>query len=579
MTQSRMSAERAVRKVRTLAKKGQFGEALALCSAEMQRFPDEKRLVAEFDALGVKLPADRLPLEIQVERLKALFQAGEHSAVTAWASRLAQHYPRFPVLPKMLGGSHQALERYDRAAGAYRLAALLTPNDAAVQRNLGAVLAKLMRHGEAVSAYEAAIRLDPLDHKTIGARAISLAALSRRDEAMAAFAAAAALAPDDITLRHDLALAQIALGETEAATQTLADILSRMPHHAEGHFTLSRTRRYQSGDPHMAEMEALLARDGVSAESRVYLHFALGKAHDQAGDVDRAFGHFVAANGLKRELMPYDIDAQAQMFADVRTGFASLVSKMAGFRPRAPLARRPIFVLGMPRSGTTLTEQILASHSTVRGGGEMRALRDAIQPLFRTLAEGSRDEAWQAAEKIRDAYGRALADAGGAEPVVTDKMPANFIYAGFISLIFPEAKVVHLVRDKMATCWSNYRQFFAENSSGYVYDLSDLARYHQLHDEQMAYWNLNLPGAIYGLGYERLTENQEAETRALLQWCDLAFEPGCLDFHLTRRRVETASRDQVQRPMYRGSSDDWRRYAAHLAPLAAALGEEASAAA
>lgn len=574
MSQSRMSAERALRKVRTLARKGQFGDALALCSVELKRFPQEKRLVAEFDAIGRKIPADRLPLEVQVERLKVLFEEGGHAALIAWASRLAPHFPRFPVLPKMLGGSYQALERYDRAAGAYRLAALLTPNDAAVQRNLGAVLAKLSRHGEAVAAYDAAIRLDPSDYKTIGSRAISLGALSRQEEAMAAFEAAIALAPDDLALRHDQALAQLAFGDTAAASTSLSVIHERMPHHAESHM-----RRYEQDDPHIAEMEALLARPGSSVEERVYLHFALGKAHDEAGDVDRAFGHFAAANLLKRELLPYDIEAQAKMFEDVRRGFEDFAPKLAGFTSNVALARRPIFVLGMPRSGTTLTEQILASHSKVRGGGEMRALRDAIQPQFRSLADGSEEEARQAVDKIRAAYGRALDEAGGAEPIVTDKMPANFIYAGFIPLIFPEASIVHLGRDRVATCWSNFRQFFADDSSGYVYDLSDLARYHRLHDEQMAFWNRMVPGAIQRLDYETLTDNQEAETRRLLAACGLDFEPACLDFHNTKRRVETASRTQVQRPMYRGSSEEWRRYEAHLAPLVEALQAEWAAAA
>ncbi|MBO0904468.1 tetratricopeptide repeat-containing sulfotransferase family protein [Jiella sonneratiae] len=573
MPQSRLSADRAVRKVRTLAAKGRIGEALTLASAEIRRFPDDKRLQAEFATISRRAPAAALPVEAEIERLKALYGEGLFEEVVAGASRLAPHFPRFPILPKLLGGAYQQLERHDRAAGAFRLAALLTPNDVSVQRNLGAVLAKLGRHGEAVAAFDAALRLDPADYRTTGVRAVSLAALSRQAEAMAGFDAAIALAPADLALKHDRALAEIAFGETEAARTTLAAILERAPHHAESHATLSRIRRYGAGDPHIAEMEAILERGGLSEEGRVHLHFALGKAHDEAGDTDRAFSHFAAANQLKRRQLPYAVDAQAAMFAKVRDGFAAgFVERFAGHRPATALRRRPIFILGMPRSGTTVTEQILASHSMVRGGGEMRALRNAVQPLFDRLVGQDEAAALEALGKIREAYGRALDEIGGDEPVVTDKMPANFVFAGFLPLIFPEATVIHLSRDPMATCWSNFRQHFAEEANGYVYDLADLGRYHLLHDAQMAFFKARMPGAIHELVYERLTEDQERETRALLSWCGLDFEPACLDFHTLRRRVETASRTQVQRPMYRGSSDEWRRYAAHLGPLAESLG-------
>ncbi|MBP0614189.1 tetratricopeptide repeat-containing sulfotransferase family protein [Jiella mangrovi] len=573
MPQSSMPLDRSVRKARTLAKKGRHGEALSLISAELKRFPGERRLMAEFEAIGRNVPSDRLPAEAQVERLKALYTDGLHDEVIAGATRLAPHFARFPVLPKLLGGACQATEQFDRAAGAFRLAALMTPGDASVERNLGAVLAKLSRHREAVAAFDEAIRLDPRDYKTIGSRAISLVALSEREAAMAGFEAAIALAPDDLALRHDRALAEMAFGDPAAASESLAAILKRRPAHAESHFTLSRMRRYAAGDPHIAEMQALLKTPALSNADLAHLHFALGKAQDEAGETDEAFAHFIAANRAKRETLPYDIEAQAVSFASVRQGFENgLASKLAGTTPSAAMARRPIFILGMPRSGTTLCEQILASHSTVHGAGELTALRDAIHRHFKPLTTGSEAEAREAADKIRQSYGRVLEEIGGDKPVVTDKMPANFIFAGYIPLIFPEAKIVHLNRDKMATCWSNFRQFFAEDSNGYVYDLEDLARYHCLHDEQMAFWSRAMPGAIYELGYETLTENQEAETRALLDWCGLDFEPACLDFHRTKRRVETASRAQVQRAMYRGSSQEWRRFEAHLAPLAEKLG-------
>lgn len=237
---------------------------------------------------------------------------------------------------------------------------------------------------------------------------------------------------------------------------------------------------------------------------------------------------------------------------------------------------RPIFIVGMPRSGTTLAEQILASHSQVHGAGEMEAINKAIRAEFNPDGRGyCFSLAEDALSGIRRRYLATLRGLGTPRPVVTDKMPANFLWLGFILEAMPEARVIHLVRDPIAVCWSIFKNYFPATGLGFTCDLTDLAAYHRMYEDLMALWFARYPGRIFDLDYERLTEDQKGQTRALLDYCDLAWEEACLDFHRTDRVVRTASATQVRRKIYRGSSEAWKKFETHLRPLVEAISARA----
>ena len=222
----------------------------------------------------------------------------------------------------------------------------------------------------------------------------------------------------------------------------------------------------------------------------------------------------------------------------------------------------------MPRSGTTLAEQILASHSQVYGAGEMEAMNKAIHAEFNPDGRGYRFALSEdALAGIRRRYLASLAGLKTSRPVVIDKMPLNFRWLGFILEAIPEARIVNLARDPIAVCWSIFKTYFPTSGLGFAYDLTDLAAYYRMHEDLMAFWRQRYPGRIFDLNYERLTEDQEGQTRALLDYCGLAWEDACFDFHLTERTVRTASATQVRRKMYRGSSNAWKSYETHLRPL------------
>ena len=230
----------------------------------------------------------------------------------------------------------------------------------------------------------------------------------------------------------------------------------------------------------------------------------------------------------------------------------------------------PIFILGMPRSGTSLVEQILSSHQAVYGGGELSTLMKLCLPLLENKLSNEKHTNTHYEKDlllIREKYLDSLNQLNTSESIISDKTPANFQYIGIILSIFPNAKIIHLKRDPRATCWSIYKSKWSGNGYGFSYNMDDLVGYYGLYSKLMNFWHEKYPGKIYDICYEDLTANQEDETRNLLEYCELDWDDKCLNFHKNKRAVKTASSMQVREKMYQGSSDAWRKYAAHIKPL------------
>lgn len=237
-----------------------------------------------------------------------------------------------------------------------------------------------------------------------------------------------------------------------------------------------------------------------------------------------------------------------------------------------PSTIQPVFIVGMLRSGTSLVEQIIASHHAVHGAGELTTLADIIEPI---LNDHLTKDKYKLSEKtflsIRQQYLEALSRFNVPEDVITDKMPLNCQYIGFILSAFPEAKIVHIKRDARATCWSIYKYYFSSVGNGWAYNLDDLAGFYGIYSNIMDFWHQTFPDKIYDLCYEDLTTNQEEETRKLLEYCELDWDENCLNFHNSKRAVKTASALQVRQKMYQGSSEAWKKHEEYLQPLIKAL--------
>ncbi len=322
-------------------------------------------------------------------------------------------------------------------------------------------------------------------------------------------------------------------------------------------------------DRELGQMQSMA--DGARPPERMLFAFALARHYDRVGDYETAFQYLREANRLKRAQLDYDPQVIRRDVAMLTEAFTEEAFRE---RPADPAARpghksrRPIFIIGMPRSGTTLVEQVLAAHPQVVAGGELAALERAVQPLY-PLVQMARPRHERLAaiderQRIQAAanYLRQLPEAGGSKRRVTDKMPFNFLHVGWIFLLFANPRVVLVKRDRMATLFSCYQNHFA-NGNEFSYDLAELDGYYQSFELLTAYWQALFPGEIMELHYEALVTGMEAEVRRLLDYCELPWHEACLEPHKNRGRVTTLSTAQVRQPVYPDALDHWRHYA-HL---------------
>jgi hypothetical protein len=339
------------------------------------------------------------------------------------------------------------------------------------------------------------------------------------------------------------------------------------------HSALAELRKQTVEHNHIARLTSLLPGAADDVDGELHLRHALAKEYEDLGDYDRAFAELGAGKARKRGQLRYSSNEDRALFAAVEAAFDEA---RCAAPPAGHSSAEPIFVVGMPRSGTTLVERILSSHSQVLSAGELQNFALCVKQLAGTPSNRVLDVPTIEASVAIDFadLGRRYVDstrpATGSTPRFVDKMPLNFFYAGLIRLALPNAKIVCLRRDALDTCLSNFRQLFALTFSyyNYSYDLGDIGRYYVAFDRLLAHWDRALPGAVLQLRYEDLVLDQEAQTRRLLEFCGLPWEEGCLAFHENRAPVATASAVQVRQPLYASSIGRWRRYAHHLEPLA-----------
>ena len=335
------------------------------------------------------------------------------------------------------------------------------------------------------------------------------------------------------------------------------------------------TKRFTAEDrAEIDTLEAALTREKLRDSRRANIHYALGKAYDDCGEYDKAFEHFEHANEIEARRYRFNRERHVIALQKVKDHFpAALFERFAG---AGSTSERPVFVVGMPRSGTTLVEQIIASHPSVHGADELTMIQQCTDRLAAEFGSerpypeciGDIDAATIA--RFADEYLAHLRTHSTSALRVTDKMPANFWHLGFIALLFPHARVVHCRRDARDVCVSNYFQQYAQ-AHHYTYKLADLGLYYSSYRSLMRHWRSVLPLRMYEIDYERLVEDQETQSKKLIEYCGLEWDERCLEFHKTRRTVFTASHWQVRQPMYRRSSQRWKHYESHMGELFEAL--------
>ncbi|HUH37355.1 MAG TPA: sulfotransferase [Spongiibacteraceae bacterium] len=454
---------------------------------------------------------------------------------------LQQAHDAYPDDVELLVALGDSLRISGRAALAFEIlnrAIQIKPHSAPAQMNLGRVLADLNKLDEAIAHYQRALELTP-----------SLA-----------------------EAHVHLAYAWRSLGEPAEAEHSFRRALALAPHYAEAHRGLAGVKRFERGDDaDITAMENLVQNPELPDAGRTLLHFSLGKVWDDLGDSDRAFQHFLEGNRLHRASYSYSTAQQVELFARQVAAYSKV--GIARLEQAATHSRAPIFIVGMPRSGTSLVEQILASHHQVHGAGEIphtRIFADGVQSLARLqFPEGLAFVQPRDLRAMGETYLEKLREYSD-KPFVTDKLPHNFLRVPLLAAVFPNATIIHCRRNALDTCVSIFKHYFSA-AHGYASDLGELGEYYRLYEQMMTHWQQLLPGRMIEVEYEQLVADPEVQIPQLLARCGLPFDPNCLNFHTTRRVVNTPSALQVRAPMHQRAVAQWQRYADYLEPLQSAL--------
>jgi tetratricopeptide (TPR) repeat protein len=463
----------------------------------------------------------------------------------------------------------EALRRYDRILSE-------KPDWPQVHSNRGLALARLGRLDAAAEAYQQAIAFDPDHPETLSNCGVVLAELNRFTEAEQNFRRAIALQPGFAGAFNNLGLILKEQGRFAEALQAIKEAIRLAPKNTSYYASLAAIRSFERGDPYIAALEAM-ADDAaaLSVEDRVHLHFTLGRAYEHIGEFERAFQQLLAGNALKRGQIAYNEALALTRMKTTRAIFSR--DFIRRHEASGETSHAPVFVVGMARSGTTLIEQILASHPVVFGAGELQLFEQAVNavgkmmpgaPRFPDMASAFGAEHFRS---LARRYLEQLLPRAPASSRIVDKMPANFHFVGLIHLALPNATIIHAVRDPIDTCVSCFSVNFTY-AQPHTFDLAELGRYYRQYRGLMAHWHDVLPpGRVIDVPYEELVGDLEGAARRIVAACGLDWDPRCLDFHRTKRPIRTTSSVQVRQPIYDSSVGRGRRYEKLLGPLLAEL--------
>ena len=534
-----------------------------------------------------------------IESVYDLYSNGQIQPAIDKIKILNEKYPNQPLLFNLIGACYKGLGRLDGAVKMFEIAISLNPKYAEAHFNLGCIFQDLEQKNSAIVSYKNAIEISPNypeahnnlgnifrdigdlkasiesfewaiaykhdfaeAHNNLGS---ALNDFGRTEDAIQSFKKALTYKSDYPRVLFNLALTYKEVGNKKLSLKMIEKALKLSPQWSDAHLELSRLKKYKKNDPQIPIVHELVSNDEVSLSDLINYNFTLAKIYEDLEDYQKQFKYLNEANKLRKNESGYSFDKDINLFDNIKESFKSPPSVLNHSEINSQDIK-PIFILGMPRSGTSLVHQILSSHHLVHGAGELTKLYKFVMPHVKNHS-GSNSSTISKSDLqlIRHQYLEYLESLNVSEKIIIDKMPLNFRFTGFIIAAFPDAKIIHMKRDPMAICWSIYKNFFPGNS--YSYDQDDTASYFGLYENLMEFWNKLYPNKVYDFSYENLTSNQEEETRSLLEYCGLDWDQNCLDFHSNTTAIRTTSAIQVKQEMYQGSSEAWKKYEAYLKPL------------
>ena len=587
--------ERLTSKAKKLLKKGQFNEARDIYLNILKSFP--KNLEAKKALLIIDQMPQNKPSQNQLDEVIGFFSHSQFERAQISVQKLIEDFPNDPLLFNILGACYNEIGQTDLAINNFEKALVLKSDYIEVHYNLGVAFQKKFQIDKAIKHYEFAISLKhayPTAHNNLGliylgqnqiesavksfewavaynpeyaeghnSLGAGLQELKKFKDAKQQFEKAISLDPNYAQAHHNLGIINEMIGLPDDALNHYQKAVTINPRFAEAYRNLSKLKEFKASDPLITIMSSLYSDERIYISDKVKLGFALAKVYDDLGNHDQFFKFLNEANQLRKTELNYSIKESVDFHKHINRLFSKPIPKIKKTLLK-PSTIRPIFIVGMPRSGTSLAEQIIASHNSVYGAGELTNLKEIVSPVLENFINKKNNFLSESdLITVRHYYLESLSKLNTEAQIITDKMPLNFRLIGFILSAIPEAKIIHLKRDARATCWSNFKHYFTEGN-GFTFSQDDLTKFYTLYVELMDFWHKLFPSQIYDIEYEKLTINQKKETENLLKYSELEWDKNCLNFHKNKRAVETASASQVRKKIYQGSSEAWKKYESNL---------------
>ena len=531
----------------------------------------------------------KTPTKNQLDTLLKYYESGDYNKTKQFALSLTENFPNHDYVWKILsiilkktgkisesltaiekivkikpqdalahynlGNTYRELAKFSKAEESYKKAISIKSNFFEAYYNLGIVLKNNSKLKDAEKCYKQTIRLKPDFAEAYNNLGTVLENLGKLNESEINYGKALALKPNFAEAHNNLGTNLEQQGKLNDAQKCFEKAILINPGFANAHRQLSLIKKFDKYDDHFNLIQKLYLDKNISDQNLCHINFSLAKIHEDLENYEKAFKHFAEGNQIQKKIIKYNIDKDVQLFDQIKSNF----KKIKKNTNKIQLNKNditPIFIIGMPRSGTTLVEQIISSHSKVTGLGELPFVSKFGFSIVRDLSKYSKDTI----SKFRDNYLEKLRRQANGNLIICDKMPQNFLYIDLIVASFPEAKILHVKRNPAAVCWANYKQWFRSKDLGYSYSINDIVEYHRLYEELMQFWKTLFKDRIYETDYEVLTTNHEVEIKKLITYLELNWEEGCLSPEKNKRSVSTASNIQIRNKIFKGSSEKWKKY-------------------
>jgi tetratricopeptide (TPR) repeat protein len=511
----------------------------------------------------------KIEAEREAQIILNYFKAKDYISAEVKAKKLIKKFPNFQALYNLLGLCLQSQKKFQEAIKYYKIAIQNNPNFFVAINNLGLTYHNMYDLKNAQHYYERAIEINPKFTHPISNLGNVKKELNNYEEAIKCYKLALSIDNKLYIVIHNLGMAYQALGKFEESKKYFESVLKINSKFTRADRSLSMSLKYDINNPHLKIMKNKIKDQSLNDFQKIELHFGLGKAYEDIKNYKKSFENYKLGNKIKRDSIKYQINDDVKLFENIKNSFSSI--DFQNLENIGNKSNKMIFILGMPRSGTTLVEQIIANHKSVYGAGELRDLTQIIRKNFLVNNKIKFPEKFNIKDQnffsnMGTKYLENLDRYNTNKNYITDKAPLNFKWIGLVKLILPKSKIIHCTRDPKDTCLSLFKNFF-EGELNFSYNLEEAAKYYKLYQNLMKYWKQLLPDFIYNISYEKLVENQEFESKKLLDFCNLDWDKNCLTFYRNKRGIVTASFAQARKPIYKNSVKSWQNYKNELLPM------------